>query len=359
MTTPRPTVPADTLLHFCSECLQKTGLSSHDAQITAENLLFANLRGVDSHGVIRLKIYTDRIRAGGFNSKAQPAVVSEDSAVALLDGQHGLGQVAGSKAMSLAIDKAKNAGTAFCSVRNTNHFGAAAFYAMKAVDHGLIGLAATNAGPTMAPTGGRQARLGNNPVAIAIPAGKHPPLVLDLATGSAAWGKIFVAQQEGKKIPKTWALDKNGIPTDDPNAAADHGMIQPFGGYKGYGLSLLIDILTGLLSGGGFSTHVKTLYQKLESPSDVAHSFAALRVESFMPLTEFKVRVDEIIDLMHACPPASDGGRIYVPGEIEHETHTRRNADGIPMNSQLAEELDLLADELGVPRLPGGSQLGK
>lgn len=351
MSASNPTVAPDTLLNFCSSCLEKAGLPAGNARVTGENLVFANLRGIDSHGVIRLKIYTDRIRAGGFNSKAQPTVVSEDASVALLDGQHGLGQVSGLRAMSLAIDKAKKSGMAFCSVRNTNHFGAAAFYAIKAVDQELIGLAATNAGPTMAPTGGREARLGNNPVAIAIPTGKHPPLILDLATGSAAWGKIFVAQQEGKKIPKTWALDKNGIPTDDPNAAADKGLIQPFGGYKGYGLSLLIDILTGLLSGGGFSTHVKTLYQKLETPSDVAHSFAALRVESFMPLPEFRNRVDEMIDLMHSCPPASDGDRIYVPGEIEHETQVRRKAEGIPLNSQLSDELDRLADDLKVPKL--------
>ncbi|MDA1276933.1 MAG: Ldh family oxidoreductase [Verrucomicrobia bacterium] len=352
MTRSNPRFSPEVLLEFCSSCLKKAGLAATDAQVTSENLIFANLRGVDSHGIIRLKIYTDRIRAGGFNAQAKPFVVSEGPAVALIDGENGLGQVAGVTAMNLAIRKATDAGAAFTAVRNGNHFGAAAFYALKAIDHGLIGVAATNAGPTMAPTGGCEPRLGNNPVAITLPAGKHPPVVLDLATGAVAWGKIFVAQQEGRKIPETWALDKHGIPTDDPNAAADHGLIQPFGGYKGYGLSFLIDALTGLLSGGGFSTYVHTLYQKLESPANVAHSFAAIRIESFMPLPKFRERMDAMIDLMHTCAVASNGGRIYVPGEIEHETERRRRTEGIPLNPPLMAELGHLAMELDVPPLP-------
>src|SRR5204863_935331 len=175
-----------------------------------------------------------------------------------------------------------------------NHFGASAFYALQAIEHDMIGFACTNAGPTMAPTGGREGRLGNNAMAIAVPAGEFPPLVLDMATGAVAWGKIFVAQQEKRKIPATWALDRHGVPTDDPDAAAHQGLIQPFGGYKGYGLSLFLDILTGVLSGGGFSTHVKTLYQKIESPSQVAHTCAAIRVSAFMSLAEFRERMDEM-----------------------------------------------------------------
>src|SRR5213075_473112 len=196
-------------------------------------------------------------------------------------------------AMKLAITKAEKTGVAVVSVKNSNHFGASAFYALQAVEHGMIGFSATNAGPTMAPTGGRDARLGNNAFAIAVPAGKHPPLVLDMATGAVAWGKIFVAQQEKRKIPTSWALDRHGVPTDDPNAAAHQGLIQPFGGYKGYGLSLLIDILTGVLSGGGFSKHVKTLYQQIDAPADVAQTCGALRIASFLPLATFRRRMEE------------------------------------------------------------------
>ena len=200
----------------------------------------------------------------------------------------------------------------------------------------------------MAPTGGREGRLGNNAMAIAVPAGKSPPIVLDMATGAVAWGKIFVAQQEKRKIPATWALDRHGAPTDDPNAAAHQGLIQPFGGYKGYGLSLLIDILTGVLSGGGFSNHVKTLYKQLEAPSEVAHTCAAVRVATFMPLARFRRRMDEIIDLMHSCPVAAGVERIFVPGEIEHATEQRRTAEGIPISAELRNELLELGAELRI-----------
>jgi LDH2 family malate/lactate/ureidoglycolate dehydrogenase len=340
--------PAGKLLAFCSACFEKLGLSKQNARLTAENLIFANLRGVDSHGVIRMKIYAERLRAGGFKPKVRPKVVSEQESSALIDACHGVGQVAAAAAMKLAIVKARRTGAAVVSVKNSNHFGASAFYAMRALSHGMIGFASTNAGPTMAPTGGREGRLGNNAMALAVPAGEFPPVVLDMATGAAAWGKIFVAQQEKKKIPATWALDKNGVPTDDPGAAAHQGLIQPFGGYKGYGLSLLIDILTGVLSGGGFSTHVRTLYKQIETPSQVAHTCAVLRIGAFLPLAEFRKRMDEIIRLMRSCPTAPGVLRIFVPGEIEHETEQRRRAEGVPLNAELREELGVLGAELKV-----------
>jgi LDH2 family malate/lactate/ureidoglycolate dehydrogenase len=344
-------VPAGKLLAFCSACFGKLGLPPRNARLTAENLIFANLRGVDSHGIIRLKIYADRLRAGGFKAKMRPTVVAEQKSSALIDARHGVGQVAATSAMKLAITKAKKTGLAVVSVKNSNHFGASAFYAMQAVEHGMIGFAATNAGPTMAPTGGREGRLGNNAMAIALPAGKLPPLVLDMATGAVAWGKIFVAQQEKKKIPTSWALDKDGVPTDDPNAAAHQGLIQPFGGYKGYGLSLLIDILTGVLSGGGFSTHVRTLYKEIQTPSQVAHTCAALHIKSFMPLREFGQRMEAMVQLMQSCPRAPGIERIFVPGEIEHETEQRRRTEGIPINAELRGELQVLGAELKV-KLP-------
>ena len=348
MSEPALTVSAQSLLRFCGDCFEEVGLPPAHAIRTAQNLIFANLRGVDSHGVIRMKVYTDRIRAGGMRSGLVPTLISESDSCALLDGHHGIGQVAGTEAMQWAIRKADKTGLAFVGLRNSNHFGAAAFYALMALDRGMIGLAATNAGPTMAPTGGREGRLGNNPIAIAIPAGKYPPLVLDMATGAVAWGKIFLAQQENRRIPPTWALDKMGSPTDDPNAAAAGGLIQPFGGYKGYGLSLLLDILTGVLTGGGFSTHVRTLYQNLDQPAQVAQSFAALRVEAFMPALEFQRRIEEMVELMHACPRAPGVERIFVPGEIEHEMEQRRRRDGIPLSATLREELIALGNDLGV-----------
>src|ERR1043166_96003 len=341
-------ISAEKLRRFCAACFSKLGLDRAAAELTANNLTFANLRGVDSHGVIRLKIYCDRLKAGGFRAAARPEIVAQSEGTALIDGGGGVGQVTAMRSMDVACDKAAKAGIAFVAARNSNHFGACAFYALQAVERGMIGLAATNAGPTMAPSGGRERRLGNNAIAIALPAGRHAPIVLDMATGAAAWGKIFVAQQENKKIPTTWALDKTGTPTDDPNAAADGGLIQPFGGYKGYGLSLLIDIFSGVLAGGAFSTKIKTLYQQIDSPGEIGHACAAVRIDAFIPLAEFCARVDALIDLLHSCERAPGTNRILVPGEIERETEQRRMLEGIPINATLRAELAALAAELGV-----------
>jgi LDH2 family malate/lactate/ureidoglycolate dehydrogenase len=335
------------LFEFCAACFEKLGLSRSDSETIADNLVFANLRGVDSHGVIRMKIYAERLRAGGINAKAKPKVVREGQTYALIDADNGAGQLACSQAMKLAIAKAEQAGIGVVGVKNSNHFGAAAYYAMMALKHGMIGFAITNASPTMAPTGGRQARLGNNPLAIAFPAYKEPPVVLDMASGAVAKGKIFIAQQEKKKIPLTWALDENGLPTDDPDAAAA-GLIQPIGGYKGYGLSLAIDILTGVLCAGGFSTHVDLMYKNISAPTNTAHTCAALLIDSFTPLDEFRRRMDEIIHLMRSCPRAVGIERIYVPGEIEYETEKERRASGIPIGQALIEQLCALGAELGV-----------
>jgi ureidoglycolate dehydrogenase (NAD+) len=344
-------VNAGALLAFCTACFEKLGLRPEDAQLVADNLIFANLRGVDSHGVIRMKIYADRLRVGGFKVNVRPKVVAEHPSTAVVDGQQGPGQVAAMFAMNVAIAKAQTTGAGFVTVKNSNHFGAAAYFAMRATGDGMIGLAATNTGPSMAPTGGREGRLGNNAMAVAVPAGKFPPVVLDMATGAVAWGKIFLAQQEKRKIPNTWALDKHGLPTDDPNAAAHQGLIQPFGGYKGYGLSLLIDILSGVLSGGAFSTGVKGLYTDLPNPAQISHTCAALRIDAFMPFTEFRERMDEMIERMHSCPTAPGVEQILVPGEIEHRTEQRRGIEGIPLNEELQKELAVLAAELGVKPL--------
>ncbi|HEY3129024.1 MAG TPA: Ldh family oxidoreductase [Acidobacteriota bacterium] len=347
MTVDRFPIPSESLTAFCVSCFKKLGLCDEDARITADNLIFANLRGVDSHGVIRLKVYADRLRAGGTNPRAVPKVSREDRTCALIDADNGVGQVASAVAMKLAISKAEANGIGWVSVTNSNHFGAAAFYAMMALPYNMIGLALTNASATMAPSGGREARLGNNPLGIAVPAGKKPPVVLDMATGAVARGKIFIAQQERKKIPTTWALDKSGVPTDDADAAAE-GLIQPLGGYKGYGLSLLIDLFTGVLSGSGFSTHVGQMYKDLGVPTRSAHACAALLIDRFIPISEFRQRVDEIIDMMQTCPRAAGVDRIYVPGEIEHETELHRRAHGIPLSGALKNELVALGSELGV-----------
>lgn len=341
-------VPHEKLFAFCRDCFLKVGVRPEDAEITADNLLFANLRGIDSHGVVRMRIYAERLRAGSTKAQTRIEIVQETAASALIDAHSGVGQVAGREAMKLAIRKASQSGMGWVGVRNSSHYGAAAYYAMMALEEKMIGIALTNAGPSMAPSGGREPRLGNNPVAIAVPAGRYPPLVLDMATGAVAWGKIYLAQQEKKKIPTSWALDKEGVPTDDPDAAVQGGLIQPVGGYKGYGLSLMIDVLTGVLCGSGFSTFINHMYKHPDKPTLLAHACAALPVESFMPFPEFCSRIDQVITLMRSCPIAAGVDRIYVPGEIEYETERERRTNGIPLGPNLTEDLRSLGAELGV-----------
>jgi len=345
---PDALVPVERLIEFCVQCFERLGLSQDDAKLTGEALVAANLRGVDSHGIIRLKVYVDRLRAGGVKPHGEPTVVGEGPAFALLDGNAGVGQVLSAKAMRLAIEKARETTIAVVGVRNSNHFGAAAYYGLMAVEEGMIGFAVSNAGPTMSPWGGSRKMLGNNPLCIAVPAGRERPLVLDMATGAVALGKILVAMTAGKPIPTTWGFDSQWLPTDDPRAVIEGGSIQPLGGYKGYDLSMVLDILTGVLMGGEFSTSIRGLYQSLTEPQGVSHIFAALRVESFIPLDDFKQRMDTMISLIKACPRAPDAERVYVAGEIEDEMEARRRRDGIPVNDVLQAELNTLAQELGV-----------
>jgi len=348
MTEPELTLVAHELLaDFCAACFEKLGLSRPDAELTSRSLVWASLRGTDSHGVVLAKEYAERIRLGSINPHSRYAVVSEGPATALMDAAAGVGQVAGFRAMTKAVEKTSHAGVGIVGVKNSSHFGAAAFYSMMAVEHDMIGFTTTNAPPTMAPWGGKARRLGNNPLSVAVPAGKYPPLVLDMATGASAWGKIFIAQQQGRKIPLTWALDKNGQPTDDPNVAFDGGFIQPIGEYKGYGLSLMLDVLAGVLTGSGFSIHIPA-WNDRDQAQQVGHLMAAVRISCFMPVETFRARIDELIRLMKDCPIAPGSDRVLVPGEIEFETEEQRRARGIPIHSAVKQDLVKLGEELGV-----------
>ena len=346
-------IPVERLTEFCTRCFERLGVAHADAMLTGEAIVAANLRGVDSHGVIRLKTYVDRLRAGSIKPHGEPAIIKEEAAFALLDGGAGLGQVISAKAMRLAIEKARSTTISVVGVRNSSHFGAAAFYGLMAVEEGMIGLAATNAGPTMAPWGGSLPLLGNNPLCVTVPAGRERPVVLDMATGAVSLGKIMVAMMAGKHIPLTWGFDSQWLPTDDPKAVINGGSIQPLGAYKGYGLSMILDVLTGVLMGGEFSTSVRSLHRFLDQPQGVGHIFAALRIESFIPLDEFKQRMDMLVSLLKNCPRAPGTERVYVPGEIEDEIEIERRRVGIPIKARLKAELNNLAQELGVVPLSG------
>lgn len=337
----------DRLLRFSVECLHKLGLSEADAELTARSLVSASLRGVDSHGLVLLNEYAERIRLGGIDPASSASMINETATTALIDAGSGVGQVAASRAMKLAIEKAVQTGVGMVGVRNSSHFGAAAFYSMMAIEHQMIGFASTNAPPSMAPWGGKARLLGTNPFSVAIPAKTYPPIVLDMATSASAWGKVFIAMQQGKKIPLTWVLDKNGEPTDEPAIALDGGLIQPLGGYKGYGLSLMVDILTGVLTGGAFANHLPAWNDKAQ-PQRCGHLLAAVRIDAFIEYNDFCERVDELITTLKHSPLAANSDRIYVPGEIEYESEQQRRTHGIPVHAALRQDLITLAADLAV-----------
>lgn len=342
--------PADRLREWTQEVFRKVGVTREDAAILADSLIEANLRGVDTHGITRmLCVYVKRIQVGILSPKTNLKVVRDHPSTALIDCKNSLGQVASAYAMRKAIEKAETTGVASVATTHSNHYGAAAYWAMMALPHGMIGFSATNAPATVAPSGGRTAMLGTNPFALAIPAGAEMPMVLDLATTVVARGRILLYAKQNKPLEPGWAFDERGRPTVDPHAALK-GLLAPIGGYKGYGISLAVDLLCGVMTGSNYGAHFPGfLADNLKEPTDVGSIFVALRVESFMDLSEFKAGMDKALREMKTSAKAEGVERIYIPGEIEFETKTERLAQGIPIPEPVVQDFIALGKELGVP----------
>ena len=345
-------IPADALRRFARGIFHRVGVPADEAAIIADTMVEADLRGVHSHGIMRLTVYPQRLRSGVVSPVTKLTVLNESPSILHLNGGNGMGQVVAYRAMNLCIARAAASGAAIAAVRGSNHFGAAAYYAMMALAHGMIGFATTvSSVNVMAPWGAIDLLLGNNPIAIAVPAGQEPPPVLDMALSVAAKGWIALALHEGRKtIPAGWALTKEGEPTTDARAAFE-GILAPTGGYKGAGLSFMISLLAGALPGAAFGTGVKDLYKDLGNIQNVGHLFAAIDVERFQPLGEFTPNVDQAIREVHAARKAPGADRIYVPGEPEAERAAERKAKGIPFSRALVETLNGIAREYGAPSL--------
>ena len=342
-------VPSEQLFELAKGILLSTGISEPDAVDTAACLVAANLRGVDTHGVIRLKFYTDRLRAGGNNPHPEIKTVRDSSVAAVLDGDDSLGPVAGCRAMRLAIDKAAAAGVGMVTVRRSNHYGPAGHYAMMALEHDMIGISMTNVLASMPPTGSRQALIGNNPFAVAIPAGEQPAVVLDMATSLSSWGRVFACAQKGEPLPEGCYLDKDGRPTVKPEDILDGaGCLLPIASYKGYGMALVISMLTGLLSDGLLDPDIPHPYKLLDKGGENAFFQVAVRIDQFADVPHFKSRMDHTIRMVRSSALAPGAERIYLPGELEHQTRQERQARGIPLNAKMVEELRALASEAGV-----------
>ncbi|MCL4370194.1 MAG: Ldh family oxidoreductase [Chloroflexi bacterium] len=337
------------LASFCVAVLQKVGVLGENAEIVADSLLSANLRGVDTHGVTRLPIYVERLRAGLTNGHTQGAIVSESETNAVYDGQDGLGQVVGTKAMRLAIDKARSAGVGLVTARNSTHYGTAAYYAMMALPHDMIGVSLTNSPSLMVPWGGKRPFLGSNPLAIAVPAGEEQPFVFDMATSVVARGAIILAAKKGEPIPLTWAVNAEGEPTTDARQANEGGALLPLGGHKGFGLAMAIEILVATLAGGPFGPHIGELYNNPTKPQGVGHFFGAIRIDRFRPVPEFKADLDAMIREAKAQPLAKGVEKIMVAGEPEYNTEQDRRKRGVPLSDAVVADLTKLGTAIGVP----------
>jgi LDH2 family malate/lactate/ureidoglycolate dehydrogenase len=342
--------PAPKLRAWTEQVFQKVGVSKEDAVLLTDSLIEANLRGVDTHGITRmLCVYVKRMQVGVVNPKTELKVLREHPSTALIDCKNSIGQVASNYAMRMTIEKAKKTGVAFVATTHSNHYGAAAYWAMMALRHGMIGFSSTNAPAVVAPTGGRTAMLGTNPFAIAIPAGQEQPMVLDLATTVVARGRILLYAIQNKPLEPGWAFDAQGRPTTDAQAALK-GLLAPIGGYKGYGIALAIDMLCGVLTGSSYGTHFPGfLADNLKYPTDVGSVFAAVNVESFMDLPDFTAGMDKAIREIKTSEKAEGVTRIYIPGEIELETKADRLKNGIPIPDAVVTDFVALGKELGFP----------
>jgi len=321
-------------------------MGADDAALLAETLVHADLRAIHSHGVLRVPDYVAKLTRAGVDPRGRPAIVHESGAVVVVDGGNSMGQIGGMFAMREAIVRARAHGLGAAAVRGSNHCGAMDIYAMQALPHDMIGIASSNALPTMAPWGGRDKIVGMNPLAVAIPAAAEAAVVLDIAFGATAHGKIRVYHQKGAALPAGWAFDAAGRPTTDAAAALD-GLIQPVGGHKGIGLAVITGILSTLLSGAAYGTQLGNMVDGPHAGAD-GHFFMALGLAAFGDPAAFKRRVDDVVRQIHASAPAPGFARCYAPGALEAEYEARYSREGIPLNDATLAGVAAAARERGV-----------
>lgn len=334
---------------FVRDVLKQAGVAREHADILAEALVRADLRGVDSHGVARLETYVRKFESGGFNPDPEITVRDANDAVAHVDADDGPGQSAGLAAMEAAMERAAACGIGAGFVRNSNHFGTAAFYTQRAADHDFVGLSMTNVGPDVVPYGGTEAFLGTNPISFSIPTDRSFPVTLDMATSVVAMGKIdHVAAEEDSEIPAEWAVDETGAPTTDPHEVA---ALRPVGGPKGYGLGLVVDVLCGLLAGGRPSPDVGPLYDQFGDPMRLGHAMVAIDISTMRDPDEFRAAMGEYVDRIKSVPTRDDVDEVLLPGELEARTRQENERRGVPLSRATVESLERLGEtyELPVP----------
>ncbi len=356
------TFTEEKLRTFTERVFLSMGCSTQDALLAADVLLKSDLRGIDSHGVARLNGYVRLWEKKRINSRPNIKVVHETATTATVDGDGGLGLVVAPFAMKLAIEKAEIYGTGWVAVKNSNHFGIAGYHSLLAVEKDMIGISMTNASPLVAPTFSSERLLGTNPMCYAFPAGKYPPLIVDMATAAAANGKLEIAQRAEQPIPEGWAQDKNGKGTTNPNELKLGGSLLPLGSdkehgsHKGYGLSATVDILSAVLSGANYGPWVPPFVAFLDPPTDpvgegIGHFVGAMRIDGFRPKEDFKEHLDNWIKRFKASSTIDPDKKVIIPGEPEYNFEIERRKSGIPLVNSVVADLNILAEKFNIEKL--------
>lgn len=338
-------VKIEELQKFCKEALVKYGMSERDAALTGEVLSVTDAFGINSHGTKNLRMYIEKIKAGGLNPKAEPEFIREGGAFAVLDGKDGMGMVNGRLGMEKAIELAQKSGIGYVSVKNSCHFGAGAYYANFAAQKGLLGIAMSNTDPNMAVPGGKSMILGNNPFAFAYPVKGSHPVILDIALSATAALKINKAKMYHQSIPDTWMVDPDGKPTTDPQYYQNGGALQPMGAHKGYGLSMMVEALSALVSGGYLCRDVKSWCFDLPSHNRVSHAFIAVDLAAVCPDGNFAERAKEYVDYIQSSPKAKGNDHLFVPGEMEWNRYDSGCKDGILLPEDVVDSIEKLSEE--------------
>lgn len=326
------------LIRFSTRVFQKTGFTKQEATTISTTLVEADLRGVSSHGVMRIPWYIQLINDKEIKVNSDQKVLKESNNHILIDSDYGMGQIYGEMGMRKAMEKAKKHTIGVAGISRANHFGAASYYSKLAAKENMIGIVCTSTRPFMPPPGGAEKVVGNNPLSIAIPANRYESIVLDMATSVAAAGKIMIAAKTGESIPEGWALDKYGKDTTDPNRALESMTFLPVGGPKGFGLAVAIDVLSGVLLNSAFS-----VFRSEEYPRECGLFFIAIDIESFTPIEEFKENIDRLIETIKHSTPSEEGTELMYPGEPEQRLENKRRTNGIPLTDKVYNELNTVA----------------
>lgn len=352
--------PIEALREFSTRVFLHFGVPKSEAEQAADVLASADLRGIDSHGVARLTSYFDLLSEGLINPTPRIKIVRSTPSTATLDGDNGLGLVVGPQANEIAMEMAAKAGSGWVSIGNSNHYGIAGYYVLKALERDMIGMAMTNSTKLVTPLWGAERMLGTNPIAIAFPAKDEPPIVVDMATCAAAYGKIEMARRRGESIPEGWGIDNLGRATTNPDDVVAGGALLPLGsdrergGHKGYGLGIMVDVLSAVLSGANWGPFAPPFALRQEFPprsvgKGIGHFFGALRIDGFIEADEFKRQMDDFIRVFRATKPAPGTDGPLIPGDPEREAEKLRSKQGVSLIMPVVEELRAISKKTGIP----------